>query len=597
LKTSRTSAICVTVALGAMVAALPALSQDTPESLLPPGFNDPVEPAPSPTPAPAATPQGGETLARPAGPPDDLTGNAALGNDSLGEAVAEELTPEELERYELPAFARRSLNRVGFAAAGRGGLPANAFGGDNGRFLEVLMRRLDAPIASRWLSIALRRALVSEVDTPAGVNGADFAAERAWLLIRMGEANAARGVVQSVDVADYTPKMFQIAQQAALATGDPAGMCPLVDGAMRVSAERGWRVAEAMCAALAGRPEEAGRLIDAARRQGAARGIDLVLAEKIVGAGAQGRRAVTVEWDNVDRLDAWRWGLAAATGELVPARLIDTVGPQVRLWQALAPALPAADRLASAELAAVRGVYSGAAYRDLFALVSEAQDVAGADATVIEGLTDAYAAQSIEGRLTALRNLWQGSTPIQRHARLVLTSDAAARIPAAEAYVGDADALIASMLTAGKDLRALRWRGLVPARSDGWAMLALADPAGRIAVDGGDLSAYGGAESRKAQLLFAGLAGLGRLPENQVADIAQALAVPINTDNSWTDAIRTAASRGEPGTVLLLAAVGMQTSDWRGVSPVALFNIVAALDAVGLNGEARMIAAEAIARA
>ena len=47
----------------------------------------------------------------------------------------------------------------------------------------------------------------------------------------------------------------------------------------------------------------------------------------------------------------------------------------------------------------------------------------------------------------------------------------------------------------------------------------------------------------------------------------------------------------------LLAAVGMQARDWGGVPPESLFRIVGALRAVGLGGEARMIAAEAIARA
>ena len=49
--------------------------------------------------------------------------------------------------------------------------------------------------------------------------------------------------------------------------------------------------------------------------------------------------------------------------------------------------------------------------------------------------------------------------------------------------------------------------------------------------------------------------------------------------------------------VVLLSAVGMQTSAWRGVPPQALYRIVEALRSVGLDAEARMIAAEAIARA
>ena len=46
----------------------------------------------------------------------------------------------------------------------------------------------------------------------------------------------------------------------------------------------------------------------------------------------------------------------------------------------------------------------------------------------------------------------------------------------------------------------------------------------------------------------------------------------------------------------LLSAVGMQTRLWRGVSPEALYHIVLALRAVGLPGEAKLVAVEAMSR-
>ena len=70
------------------------------------------------------------------------------------------------------------------------------------------------------------------------------------------------------------------------------------------------------------------------------------------------------------------------------------------------------------------------------------------------------------------------------------------------------------------DLPALRWRPVVPVGSDGWAMLALADPdaAGRLPY--GVVSGYSGAgdAERKRRLFFAGLAGLGRLSRAAPAD-------------------------------------------------------------------------------
>ena len=92
------------------------------------------------------------------------------------------------------------------------------------------------------------------------------------------------------------------------------------------------------------------------------------------------------------------------------------------------------------------------------------------------------------------------------------------------------------------------------------------------------------------------LAGLGRMSAENVERAATSLEVPIGAQNSWTRALDKAVAAREPGSVVLLAAIGMQTGSWRGVPPAMLYRIVAALRSVGLDGDARMIAAEAIAR-
>jgi hypothetical protein len=61
-------------------------------------------------------------------------------------------------------------------------------------------------------------------------------------------------------------------------------------------------------------------------------------------------------------------------------------------------------------------------------------------------------------------------------------------------------------------------------------------------------------------------------------------------------ALAAAARAHSQGGVAVLAAVGMQTADWSGVPPGYLYRIVRALRQVGLDFEARMIAAEAVAR-
>ena len=101
-------------------------------------------------------------------------------------------------------------------------------------------------------------------------------------------------------------------------------------------------------------------------------GIDLELAQKVVGAGGNTNRAVDIKWEPVDRLDTWRFGLATATGLTFPDRLIDAAPPQLRAWQAAAPLLSPQDRLASAQIAAGLGVFSSQSMIDLYSTIYDA---------------------------------------------------------------------------------------------------------------------------------------------------------------------------------------------------------------------------------
>lgn len=573
-------------------AALPVLAQDRPESLLPPGFDQPVAPAPAPAPAATRAP---DTAPRPSQSSAPARTETAAPGNSTEPAEPAPAAAIDVTRYELPDYAKHSLGRIGMAAFGNASFPVRSFGSADGRFLATLMRRIDAPVASRWVSIALRRGLQSKVNTPRNIDGADFAAERAWLLLRMGEPIAARGVVQDVDVENYTPTLLQMAMEVALANADPGAICAFADRGAETLQARGWPFARAMCAGLAGQPDRAGELLKAA---GAGRGdIDTLLAEKVVGTGAQGRRAVTIEWAGVTELTSWRWGLATATGEEVPDALYDTAGPQVRFWRALSPRLAPSDRVRAAEAAAMQGVFSCDGLVDLYGEVEEQGDASTTLVAVARDLRSSFSAATVEERVTALKTLWD-EPDVAAYARMILTARAAAAIPVSPDRAADADRLVASMLTAGLETRAEAWRGVVTRGSDGWAMLALAGDRADAPVASGDFDAFRNkASERKAQLMLAGLAGLGRLSDSDSRRYAGSLDVPIGAENSWTRAIDNAARRGDPGTVALLAATAMQTRSWSRVTPEALFHIVAAFRATGMAPYARMIAIEAIARA
>lgn len=586
------------------LAAAAALAQ---ESLLPPGFGQaPPAARPQPTPAPSQTPnaQAGAT------PPQNASATPAGATPSLvldPGIFASVAPPQPVSRQaELPDSARRPIDVVGLGS----GYGRNSWGERDGRFLSTMMRRLDAPLASRWASIALRRALVTKVPTPANVSAPDWVAERAWLLLRMGEADGAAMLVQSVDVDRFNAKLYAVAGQAALATADVAGLCPLADGGAIRSREPIWPMARAVCSALSGDTAIADVLMDQARRRTRdPRGIDVQLAERMMAVNGAGRRSVAVEWTGVNQLTSWRFGLANALGLTVPADLYRTVGPQTIAWSARAPMVPAAERLSAALTAARLGVFSNSALVDLFSQAADDSGEFTGDSPAAR-LRQCYVADSDDARLSAMKAFWNGEAwgeegKADRYAALILTARAAARIVPDSDHAGDAAELIGAMMAAGLDRKASGWAPVVAGMSGekgdpAWAILAVGTPNISVDLSADRLSAVAGrwadSNPHKLRLLLAALAGLDRLQTEDQLKLLSDQGVGFDNRSNWARILLQAADRGEQGTVLLMVAAGMQRTGWGGISSPMFATMIRALHNVGLDGEARMIAAEAMTR-
>lgn len=590
--------------VAALGVAIPAFSQDAP--VLPPGFGAPDTPPSTNTQQPQQTQQEPASDPAPSRPTRAPRPRPSTEFDGLSVTDSVDDLEEELARanlpppIEIPDRARRPTDIVGPLGPDNWGLGQGAFGNANGRFLSTLMRRTDAPLPSRWASILLRRALLTRAPAPSHVNEVDWVAERAWLLLRMGEADAARMLVQAVDVDKFTPKMFSVAVQSALANADPAALCPLVEPGRKTSDEPVWPLAEAMCAALEGDASKASAAIDQARRRGRASGVDLLLTEKVIGAGTNTRRAVTVQWDEVDSLNSWRFGLAAATGADIPQRLLQDAGERMRAWHARAPMVPLDQRVDSAQIAAALGVFSNASLVEMYSLITDGLDVTEIEGSVGAKLRRAYVGRTAGARIDAITDLWeQADNPTDLYSRRILTAVAASRLPPIEPLQNEAPDLLESMFAAGMDRNAARWAEIAgsldgEAGERAWALLAVGAPdAGDISA--GDIEDYRGGDFR-AKLLFASLAGLGRIEPDQASELAERMEVPIGRENRWTRMLHAAARNRQPGTVAILAAAGMQTPSWRGVPPEHLYHITRALRQVGLEYEARMISAEALTR-
>lgn len=591
----RTALLCAAIC----IFAIPALGQDSPESLLPPGFGSPE---PAQPPADPGTPEPSPPNTAPGAATSQPT-DAAL--DENGDATDEEANADALSAYALPERLGRSLETVGPLTAENGGYDVDAFGNARGRFLTSLMYQVRAPVASRWVSIALRRGLLSHVTSPSGVDQADWVAARAWMLLRMGEVDAARMLINAVDPDRYTRNMLSVALQGALAGADPAGLCPLIETARPLSDETAWTLAEAMCAALAGEPGTATAILDRVRTANrGARTIDQLLAEKVVGAGINGRRAVTIEWDRVDRLTAWRFGLASATAVEIPARLMASVGPHVAAWQARAPFVGADQRLAFARTATRLGVFSGRALIDSYSQFYDASDVEERAASLAGTLRSAYTGADRDARLAAMRQIWtSGDGSDDVYVNQLMTAYAAARIQPDADLIDDAPQLVAAMCATGLDRQAARWSRLVEPSGGSserltWGILAVCSPRATASYDAvNDYAGGVGASGRqKSRMLVAALAGLGRLSPAEVTRLQNDLGFSIVRQSRWSETIARAGRSRQPATVALLAAAGMQSTNWANIPPAHLFSIVSAFRMAGQEPTARMIAAEAISR-
>jgi hypothetical protein len=611
-----------------------ASAQQKPESLLPPGFDDPVpspsprpaqtsRPAPAPSSAPGNTPPpfapiGGQPQASEPVDPASLPPLPSITRSELSRLPSieklEGMSTEELDQLlglkpktDIPPGARRALTRVGVLAADEGGLPPGALFNQPVTLVRATLSGTKGPMVSRWGHILLRRALASRLAAPLGMDPIEFAALRVRVLNRIGEYGLARAVVQDIDTANWSPGLTNEALTAYLASGDITGACPAVrlQGSAREDGE--WQMWQAICNAYAGETALAASQLDRALFRGVAPRIDVLLARRFAGAAGRGQRAVQIEWQGVDDLNPWRFGLATALGEPLPDGLLGGAqtapgGAYYARAGAVLPMLPASQRAPFAGRAAREGILSADAMVDLYSEVYAETGVEGDAQTHAATLREAYLATDPGARIAAMQRLWAAGPTLgggDGYGARVLTAYAAARIPADAAHGAAAGDLIGAMLAAGLDRDALSWREVVDEGSLGWALITLAAPGGDD-VGQGAVSTFIGEDvsegARKSAFLVAGLAGLGRLSESDANALADDAGFDLARQTRWTRAISRAGEVGNPAMVALLAGLGMQGSSWQQMTPLHLYHITSALTRVGMVAEARMIAAEAVAR-
>ena len=413
-----------------------------------------ASPAPSPSPTPPSAtpaPSPAETAA-PKGDGEEQGGGEASAPSASNARLPtleelESLDTDELDellglkpKYDIPKAQRRETTRVGILDEAEGGLPAASLAKQPQALVRAALTGTQGRLVSRWGHIALRRALASRLAAPSGMSGVEFAGLRAQLLNRMGEFSAARAIAQDVDVDVWNARLSNAAIDAYIATGDIVGACPLTMLRAGYRDDVEWQMLRSICSAYAGEAARArNNLLRLRDRQSGEDGnvIDVLLAQRFAGAAGLGNSAVTIEWDDVDELTPWRYGLAAALGIDIPDRLIDDAGPYYQRVSASLPALPLSQRVEGVRRAAREGIFSSSALIDVYAqgyAASREEGPLGTDAALLRA---AYVDPDPAARVTAIRTLWGDAETIP-YDRQVLTAYAAARIPANDGFAADA---------------------------------------------------------------------------------------------------------------------------------------------------------------
>lgn len=606
-------------ALAVLVTALAA------EGFVAPAAAFQAAPGAAPVPAPQAPPSAAPKSLLPAGtfappPPPPVEEPAPVGDAAIPgvEAVPEETVPQADEVAEpaapepqtrLAILSQSDL--IGLHGPRTGGFEETLWTGSSGPFVRDFLRGLPAPTASRWGHVLLRRALLTRTPTPEGVLPANFVAERAHLLLRMGEAEGARRLVTQVPVSSFTRRMFDVAPQAHMAAGDVPGLCPLVQTGITVSADPVWPLASAVCAALQGDDAGAALTLDRERENRTAKTFDIQLAEVVSTTLAGSDRGVNAAWPQTARLTTYRLAMALAGGVEVPRQRLADANTAVKGWLTRNGSLPLAVRLEAARTAAATGALPARDLINLWSLQAAGLDETAIRALPVGKLRTAYQASSLPARVQAMRDLWNAASwPHGKAAMLLVTSDAAARLPVRASLVGAAPELGRSLLLAGDVPAALRWYDLARREAKGrnpqagaplmalWPLVATAEARGHVPHSVGlfelwdDMQDGERAEqARRRQLVSAAMTGLQLLP---VAEMPRSAQVEL-VSNAYTRRLRAAAKAGRKGEVILLSAAGLG-KDAAQVSPAYLFEITRALSIVGLKQEAGLIAAEILIR-
>jgi tetratricopeptide (TPR) repeat protein len=500
-----------------------------------------------------------------------------------------------------------------------GGLGYDMWKGISAHDVETLLPRIPLPGPSPAMRVLARRLLLSNAEPPTGQADRDLLSIRAEQLARLGNLADMEAFLSVVPMGSKDPSLLAFRREVLWLKGDVDGACTQVDADLGlVPDDVDLNRQQLLCKAATGRAKEAQLGIDMLREQGQS---DVWLVELVDALG--GAKGAKLPADLAP--SPMLYALIKTAGLAVPPEWVGTGTPALQARLAGDDTLDAATRITAAETAFAAG------------------------ALPIEPLTALYGAQDVTpGQIDALLAADDKNDGPLGHAQLyggVLRTDLPARraqilhralemarrfggYPAAAAanetsllklepapeiawFAADAGRAFYYL---GRYERAQAWLNIARNRAESDTQARDAVPTlalfAQIAGAGQKLTwapnaveQWRDAQAKagdpdpalRAARLFAILAALGEPVGDQWRQMAES-AQPSSglPDTTLINRLDAASAAGRRGEVVLLSLVLMGTTGPSDAHPLVVNRVLSALDASGLQSEARAIAFETV---
>lgn len=494
---------------------------------------------------------------------------------------------------------------VGTLGDGARPLPQTMWQGTARPLLDTMLPQLGPTLSPAWQDLA-RRLLLSNALAPPGQEPPDqpsLAALRVGRLLALGEIDGALAVIEALPAAMRSEELERDRVDLHFAKNNIDGACRLVQEGVARYQGAWWARALIACQALTGHPSEAALGMGVLREEKAPPDSTFDMLVEAVGGHHPGQIKLRAPTPILVTL------LAAAKLPL-PAEALDAADAMtLRAWVGN-EAVPPLQRLAAAERAAALGAIAPESLADLYGKIEFRPDELGAaikqgkapatprDDALLYQVARTDPAAGV--RAASLARLLEAA---QKRGTFVVTARVLASIlvelPPSQDLSSFAPVVVRALYAAGRPEAATPW-------------LSYADPAAaplllpltRLAVGAGAgsndqtmrdaVAGIGRADARRASLLLSLLAALGTpVPD---ADLAPLIAGPQETTvpNAavWLD-LQQAAAAKRVGETVLAALISLRTANDRlSIEPTVVSGAVAALAAVGLEGDARALALE-----